>query len=100
MTEIIHGLVSGLIWSAILGSCLIAFATVITAMGTANERVRSEAAGTTRSFKIPPIGCDPDSGRPSAGDAECLVRRLKHYSRDGSNGCGDSIEVAQAREAA
>jgi len=39
MTEIIHGLVSGLIWSAILGSCLIAVATVITGMGTANERV-------------------------------------------------------------
>ena len=100
MTEIIHGLVSGLIWSAILGSCLIAVAAVITAMGTANERVRSEAARTTRSFKISPIGCDPDSDRPPGGGAECLVRRLKNYSRDGSNGCGDSINVAQAGQAA
>jgi hypothetical protein len=100
MTAIIHGLVSGLIWSVILGSCLIAIAAVITAMGTANERVRSEAAGTTRSFKNSPIGCDRDSGRPPAGGAECLVRRLKNYSRDGSSGCGDSIKVAQVGEAA
>jgi hypothetical protein len=40
MTEVIHGLVSGLIWSAILGTCLIAFAPAITAMVPARARVR------------------------------------------------------------
>ena len=47
MTEVIHGLVSGLIWSAILGTYLIAFAAVLTATVPARARVRSNAAGTT-----------------------------------------------------
>src|SRR5271166_4640891 len=40
MTEVIHGLISGLIWSAILGSCLIAIAAVITAAVPARAKVR------------------------------------------------------------
>ncbi len=39
MTEVIHGLISGLIWSAILGSCLIAIAAVITAAVPARAKV-------------------------------------------------------------
>ena len=40
MTEVTHGLISGLIWSAILGSCLIAIAAVITAAVPARAKVR------------------------------------------------------------
>ena len=47
MTEVIHGLISGLIWSAILGPCLIAIAAVITAAVPARAKVRHTAAGTT-----------------------------------------------------
>jgi hypothetical protein len=47
MTEVIHGLISGLIWSAILGSCLIAIAAVITTAVPARAKVRHTAAGTT-----------------------------------------------------
>jgi hypothetical protein len=39
MTELIHGLVSGLIWSAIIGSCLIVIAAVVTAMPSSDETV-------------------------------------------------------------
>jgi hypothetical protein len=68
MTAIIHGLISGIIWSAILGSCMIAIAAVVTAVGTSNERVRSEAAGTTRSFEI-------SQSRRSAVTPTLAVRR-------------------------
>jgi hypothetical protein len=50
MTEVIHGLVSGLIWAAILGSCVIAIAAVIVVTAPADERARDTAAGTTRAF--------------------------------------------------
>ena len=46
MTEVIHGLVLGMILSAILGTCLIAIAAVVTATVPA-MRVRRIAAGTT-----------------------------------------------------
>ena len=45
---IIHGLVSGLIWSAILGACLIAIAAVITATAPVSGRAPDTATGTTR----------------------------------------------------
>ena len=55
MTEVIHGLVSALIWAAILGSCLITIAAVVTAMPSWNERAGKSAAGTTRAFDNSPI---------------------------------------------
>ena len=45
MTEVIHGLISGLIWSAILGSCLIAIAAVITAAVPAGRRCETHGRG-------------------------------------------------------
>jgi hypothetical protein len=63
MTELIHGLVSGLIWSAILGSCLIAIAAVITATASVGGRVSDTAAGTARAVDESPI---PQTPRPAA----------------------------------
>ena len=55
MTEVIHGMVSGLIWSAILGTCLIAIAAAITATVPTTARVRRMAAGTTHALGESPI---------------------------------------------
>jgi hypothetical protein len=55
MTEVIHGTVSGLIWSAILGSCLIAFAAVVSATASAKARVRNTAMGTICARDASPI---------------------------------------------
>jgi hypothetical protein len=54
MTEVIHGLVSGLMWSAILGTCLIAVAAVVTATLPASGRVRNTAAETNRARDASP----------------------------------------------
>jgi hypothetical protein len=64
MAEMFHGLVSGLIWAAILGSCLIAIATVITATALARETVPASdtAAGTTHAPGVSPI---PRTARPA-----------------------------------
>jgi hypothetical protein len=48
MTEVIHGLVSGLIWSAIYGTCLIAATAAVTAALPARARVRRRAPATTQ----------------------------------------------------
>ncbi len=43
--DVIHGLLSGLIWSAILGTCLIALAAVLTATLPPSARaIRSRAS--------------------------------------------------------
>jgi hypothetical protein len=63
MTELIHGLVSGVIWSAILGSCLMAIAMVITATASVSGRVSDTAAGTARAVDESPILQTP---RPAA----------------------------------
>jgi hypothetical protein len=55
MTDVIHGLVSGLIWSAILGTCLIAIAAVVTATVPARRMMRSTAVGMTRASDSSPI---------------------------------------------
>ena len=66
MTEVIHGLISGLIWSAILGSCLIAIATVITAAVPARAKVRHTAAGTTHTLAALPLAERARLGRAGA----------------------------------
>ena len=63
MIEVIHGLVSGLMWSAILGTCLIAIAAVVTATVPARARVRSTAAETTRDRDASPIPATVRKGR-------------------------------------
>jgi hypothetical protein len=55
MTEVIHGLVSGVLWSAILGPCLVALVAVVAALVPARARGRSQAAGTTRARDVSPI---------------------------------------------
>ena len=55
MTEVIPGLVSGVIWSAILVPCLGAIVAVVAALVPARARVRSTAAGTTRARDVAPI---------------------------------------------
>ena len=55
MTELIHGLVSGLIWSVILGTCMITIAAVITAMVPERAIVRSTTVETTRGGDGSPI---------------------------------------------
>jgi hypothetical protein len=55
MTEVIHGSVSGQIWSAIFVPYLIAIAAVIAATMPARARVRSTSAATTRGLGLSPI---------------------------------------------
>jgi hypothetical protein len=60
MTAVIHGLVSGLIWSAILGTCMFAIAAVITptappsavAHPHGNERPRPSATSSRSPKRI------------------------------------------------
>ena len=54
MSELIHGLASGVIWSAILVPCLVAIVAVVAAMVPARAGVRSKAAGTTRALDVSP----------------------------------------------
>jgi hypothetical protein len=74
MTELIHGLVSGLIWSAILGSCLIAIAAVITATASVSGRVSDTAAGTARAVDESPIPLTP---RPVPTAILCPIRPVR-----------------------
>jgi hypothetical protein len=62
MTDVSHGMVSGLIWAASLGSCLIAIAAVITATLPASGRASGTAARTTRADNESPI---PKTARPA-----------------------------------
>jgi hypothetical protein len=81
MTEvIIHGLVSGLIWSAILGSCLIAIAAVITATVPARPRARSETAGTTHALDESPIPETVCLGRNGIGQSR-TAREFPEFAR-------------------
>jgi hypothetical protein len=80
MTDVIHGLVSGLIWAAILGSCLIAIAAVVTAMRSWNERVGKTAAGTTRVFDNSPITETTRQG-PTARLREPRSFRSRHADK-------------------
>jgi hypothetical protein len=41
MTEVLHGLLSGLVWSAILGTCLCAIDAVVTAMAQATASAKN-----------------------------------------------------------
>jgi hypothetical protein len=52
MTEVIDGLVSGVIWSAILVPSLVAIVAVAAAMVPARARVRSKSAGTTLALDV------------------------------------------------
>ena len=61
MTEILHGLVSGLSWSATLAIFLIAIAFVVTATVSASAGMPSLPAGTTGAGDGSPI---PDRGAP------------------------------------
>jgi hypothetical protein len=63
MAEVIHGLVSGLIWSAILGTCLIAIAAVLTATVPVSERVRSTEQESTRDREASPVPTAARFGR-------------------------------------
>jgi len=78
---IIHGLVSGLIWSAILGSCLIAIAAVITVTVPARPRARSETAGTTHALGEPRIPETVRLGRDRAVANGAGVSRVRAGSR-------------------
>src|SRR5258708_2288213 len=55
MTEVIHGSVSGLNWSAILGTCLIAIAAAVTAAVSARTQVRRMVPATTHALGESPI---------------------------------------------
>ena len=81
MIEVIHGLVSGLIWSAILGSGLIAIAAVITATVPARARGRSETAGTTHALGESPIPETVRLGRDRAVANGAGVPRVRAGSR-------------------
>jgi hypothetical protein len=69
MTEIIHGLVSGLIWAAILGSFLIAIAAVITATASASGRVSAFAGRGTPPRTREPHAHEFRSGSRTWGSA-------------------------------
>src|SRR5262245_15174345 len=47
MTEVIHGLASGLLWSTIIGTCWIVIAAIITATATARARMLDTGTRTT-----------------------------------------------------
>ena len=81
MTEVIHGLISGLIWSAILGSCLIAIAAVITVAVPARAKVRHTAAGTTHPRTALPIAERARLGRAGAVASDSGVPRVCADSR-------------------
>ena len=88
---IIHGLVSGLIWSAILGSCLIAIAAVITVTVPARPRARSETAGTTHALGESRI---PETVPPGPGPGS----RERRGSFPRSRGAGVCAARAGRRE--
>ena len=77
---IIHGLVSGLIWSTILGSCLIAIAAVITVTVPARPRARSETAGTTHALGESRIAETVRLGRAGIGQSR-TARELPEFAR-------------------
>ena len=52
MTEVIHGLASGMIWSAILGTCLIAIAAVVTATVPASAGAKDSRGNDSRPGRI------------------------------------------------
>jgi hypothetical protein len=54
VTEVIDGLASGAIWSAILVPCLVATVAVVAAMVPASARARSTAAGTIPALDVSP----------------------------------------------
>jgi hypothetical protein len=66
MTEILHGLVSGLSWSATLAICLMAIAFVVTVTVSASAGVPNLPAGSTRSSDGSPM---PDRGAPKPDGA-------------------------------
>jgi hypothetical protein len=80
MTEVVHGLVSGPIWSAIFGTCLIAIAAVVTAIGA--RKCESVNAGGQPRCPRGHVGC--------TGSAdiiyECVLKR-----RGPRVACGSSL---------
>jgi hypothetical protein len=68
LTEILHGLVSGLSWSATLAIGLIAIAFVVTATMSASAPMPSLPAGTARAGDGSPIA-DRDAPRNTARPA-------------------------------
>ena len=52
MTEVIHGLVSGMIWSETLGTCLIAIAAVVTATVPASAGAKDSRGNDSRPGRI------------------------------------------------
>ncbi len=60
MTEVVHGLVSGLIWSAIFGTCMIAIAAVVTAIGA--RKCESANAGGQPRCPRGHVGCTGSAG--------------------------------------
>jgi hypothetical protein len=94
MTEVIHGLVSGLIWSAILGTCLIAFAAVLTAMVPARARVRSDAAGTTRALGVPlRVEAAEGNSPPPRIDSGLRPRSSQVFSEEGKERSPELLET-------
>jgi hypothetical protein len=79
MTSVIQGLVSGLIWSAILGTCMIVLATVLTATVPVKAMMRSKAAEVTRALDV-----SPNSETTRLGRSSIL------------HGCGSRLEGAIA----
>jgi hypothetical protein len=84
MTALIHclvsGLVSGLIWSAILGTCMITIAAVITAMVPETALVQSNIAETTRGRDGSPIPATVRMGRTAILHARSPGPRLSRPS--------------------
>jgi hypothetical protein len=81
MCEVIDGLVSGVIWSAILAPCLVAIVAVVAATVPARARMRSKAEGTTSALGISPISETVRRRRDSAVARGAAVRRVPAGSR-------------------
>jgi hypothetical protein len=80
MTKVVHGLVSGLILSATFGTCLIAIAAVVTAIG-ARKCESGNAGGQPRG----PRGDAGSTGSAGITD-ECVLKR-----RAPRVACGSSL---------
>jgi hypothetical protein len=82
MGAVIHGLVTGLIWSAIFVTSWIAIAAVLTATVPASASVRVAAGESPRSCGAPPIPATVHLGRTTILDAtRPRPRRSSHGPR-------------------
>jgi hypothetical protein len=82
MTAVIHGLFSGLIWSAILGSCLIAIAAVVTTTVPASTGAKDSRGNDSRPGRI----ADQGDGVPGPSRHTRLDKTLGHGFHSAAGG--------------